>query len=75
MTLNTAAADPLEVIIRVQLEVVDRLADEFPQFALRVICDEVGRATAPAQAELPNVAACRDTMEREARMSLSLQAD
>lgn len=75
MTLNSSRSDPLEAINRVQLEVVDQLADEFPQVQLRIICDEVGKATAAAQAELPDLLGCREVMEREARMSLCLLTD
>jgi hypothetical protein len=57
---------------RALLSVVDLLAREFPDIALPTIYEKVGEARGIAARHLPDVAAYRLAIEREARARLVL---
>jgi hypothetical protein len=53
------------------LSAADTLAAEFPHIPHSVIYEKVGDARAIAARRLPNVAAYREALEREARLTLA----
>jgi hypothetical protein len=53
------------------LSAADTIAAEFPHIPHSVVYEKVGDARAIAARRLPNVAAYRDTLEREARLALA----
>jgi hypothetical protein len=53
------------------LSAADTIAAEFPHIPHSVVYEKVGEARAIAARQLPNVAAYRQVLEREARIALT----
>jgi hypothetical protein len=62
------------LISRALLEVADQLAEEFPQIAAATIYVSVGNARVLAAGQLPDHAAYRATLHREACRALAQSA-
>lgn len=71
MSARTEAVYPLMQTSHALLEVVDRLAAEFPHVPHVTVYETVGSVRPIAARKLPDVAAYRDTLEREGRLVLA----